>query len=202
MAQIYPTKANLLATKKSLELAQMGYELMDQKRNILVREMMLLVDSASSVRSQIDEKYKKAYHYLRLANTTIGDCESFAHAVPIDNSLSIDFKSVMGVEIPMTSIEETKMQPYFGFHHTNSYLDMAYASFIEAKELTVRLAEIESGVYRLADSIKKTRKRANALNNIIIPRFRQTIKYISDVLDEKEREDYSRLKVIKSKKES
>ncbi len=202
MAQIYPTKANLLASKKSLELAQMGYELMDQKRNILVREMMRLVDNASSIREEIDNVYKKAYHYLRLANTTIGDCESFAHAVPIDLSLSINFKSVMGVEIPQTSIGESQLQPYFGFHHTNSYLDMAYAAFIEAKELTVSLAEIESGVYRLADSIKKTRKRANALNNIIIPRFRETVKYITDALDEKEREDYSRLKVIKNKKES
>ncbi len=200
MAQVYPTKANLLAGKKSLELAEMGYELMDQKRNILVCEMMSLVDSASSVRKEIDEQYKKAYNYLRLANTTLGDCESFAHAVPVESSLSIDYKSIMGVEIPMTDIEESTLQPYFGFHHTNSYLDMAYTAFNEAKRLTVELAQTESSIYRLADSVKKTRKRANALSNIIIPQFKESIKYISDALDEKEREDYSRLKVIKSQK--
>ena len=61
MAQIFPTKANLMATQKSLELAKLGYELMDRKRNILVREMMQLVDEAKTVESRIGEAYKEAY---------------------------------------------------------------------------------------------------------------------------------------------
>ena len=69
------------------------------------------------------------------------------------------------------------------------------------KILTVELAEIENSVYRLADSIKKTQKRANALKNIMIPRFEETVKFISDALDEKDREEFSRLKVIKKKKQ-
>ena len=67
--------------------------------------------------------------------------------------------------------------------------------------MTAELAEIENRVYRLADAIKKTQKRANALDNIMIPQFTATIKYITEALEEKEREDFSRLKVIKRQKE-
>lgn len=201
MAEIFPTKSNLMATQKSLELALLGYELMDRKKNILVREMMTLVDDAKTVRQEINDCYAKAYHYLRLANTTLGVCGSFARTVPVDDSLNIDFKSVMGVEIPIINTVETPAEPYFGLASTNGYLDQAYIYFCEAKKKTLKLAEIESGVYRLADAVKKTRKRANALNNIMIPKFRQTIKFISESLDEKEREDFTRLKVIKARKE-
>ncbi len=201
MANVFPTKSNLMATQKSLELALLGYELMDRKKNILVREMMQLVDDAKSIRTEINECYEKAYHNLRLANTTLGICGSFSRTVPVDESLNIDFKSVMGVEIPMIKLDDQTTEPYFGLISTNEYLDSAYLSFNEAKKKTAQLAEIESGVYRLADAVKKTRKRANALNNIMIPRFRETIKFISESLDEKEREDFTRLKVIKSRKE-
>lgn len=201
MADTFPTKSNLMATQKSLELALLGYELMDRKKNILVREMMILVDDAKTVRQEINDCYKEAYHYLRLANITLGVCGSFARTVPLDESLNIDFKSVMGVEIPIIKSENQPIEPYFGLTSTNGYLDKAYICFNEAKVKTIRLAEIESGVYRLADAVKKTRKRANALNNIMIPRFRRTIKFISESLDEKEREDFTRLKVIKARKE-
>lgn len=201
MANVFPTKSNLMATQKSLELAQLGYELMDRKKNILVREMMTLVDDAKTIRTEINACYEQAYHYLRLANTTLGVCGSFARTVPTDDTLDIDFKSVMGVEIPVITLGEQKIEPYFGLSSTNGYLDSAYLAFIEAKKKTAQLAEIESGVYRLADAVKKTRKRANALNNIMIPKFRETIKFISESLDEKEREDFTRLKVIKARKE-
>lgn len=202
MAQIAATKANLAAAKKSLDLALLGFELMDRKKNILVREMMSLVEDAANIRKEANECYEKAYRFLRLANTTLGFCESFAHTVPTDTSLSMDFKSVMGVEIPVIQSEEQPLMPYFGLMASNDYLDKAYVYFNEAKLKTVRLAEIECDVYRLADAVKTTRKRANALNNIMIPKFNADIKAISEALDEKEREDFTRLKVIKSRKES
>ena len=68
------------------------------------------------------------------------------------------------------------------------------------KRLTAELAEIENSVCRLADAVKKTQKRSNALSNIMIPRFEQTVKYITDALEEKEREDFSRLKITKKNK--
>lgn len=201
MAQIFPTKANLMATQKSLSLAKLGYELMDRKRNILVREMMQLVDEAKEVESTINEAYKKAYASLQKANITLGRCSDYARTVPLDETLKVDYKSVMGVEIPQITLGEQDMKNYYGFDTTNSYLDEAYFSFNEAKKLSVKLVETQTSIYRLADAIKKTQKRANALNNIMIPKFTQTVKFISEALDEKEREDFTRLKVVKSTKE-
>ncbi len=201
MAQIFPTKANLMATQKSLSLAKLGYELMDRKRNILVREMMQLVDEAKEVESTINEAYKKAYASLQKANITLGRCSDYARTVPLDETLKVDYKSVMGVEIPQITLGEQDMKNYYGFDTTNSYLDEAYFNFNEAKKLSVKLVETQTSIYRLADAIKKTQKRANSLNNIMIPKFTQTVKFISEALDEKEREDFTRLKVVKSTKE-
>ena len=130
---------------------------------------------------------------------TLGVVLGFAHTVPVENGLSLDWRSVMGVELPMVKLEETAPQSlYYGLGGTNSQLDEAYRKFCQVKRLTVELAEVESSVYRLAQAIQKTQKRANALSNIMIPQFNSNIKYITEVLEEKEREDFSRLKVIKS----
>lgn len=196
-----PTKGNLIAVKKSLELAKSGFELMDKKRNILVREMMLLIKHASSIQKRVDATYAKAYAALQKANITLGMIEEIAGTVPLDDSLKVSYRSVMGVEIPIVSVSEVDDSELpFGIYSSNSMLDEAYRSFIKVKKLTAELAEIENSVYRLADAISKTQKRANALKNIVIPRFERNAKFIADALEEKEREEFSRLKVIKKKK--
>lgn len=200
--QVLPTKANLMNTKKSLELAKLGYELMDRKRNILVREMMLLIDEAKEIQRSVSAVYGEAYDSLKKAYITLGNCEGFARGIPVDNSLNVDYRSVMGVELPIVSVSESQRGVFYGFQNTNSMLDEAYLKFVEVKKLTVRLAETENSVYRLADAIRKTQKRANALEHILIPQFESTVKFISDALEEKEREDFSRLKVTKNQKES
>lgn len=200
--KVFPTKANLMNAKKSLELAKLGYDLMDRKRNILIREMMLLIDKAGEVQQKIDSTYSQAYAALQRANITLGMCEEFSGATPIDDGLKIDYRSVMGVELPTVQLEDSRLDLRYGWSDTNSQLDEAYLRFDEVKKLTARLAEVESSVYKLANAIKKTQKRANALSNIIIPQFQETIKYITEALEEKEREDFSRLKVIKRQKET
>ena len=200
--QTVPTKGNLIAAKKSLELSRVGFDLLDRKRNILVREMMSLIDRASEIQNRIDSTYSSAYLALQKANITLGICDELASTVPIDDSIKLSYRSVMGVEIPILSISDNENKPdaHFGLYSSNSLLDKAYLKFIEVKKLTIDLAEIENSVYRLANSIKKTQKRANALKNIMIPRFEQTVKFITDALEEKEREEFSRLKIIKNRK--
>ena len=194
------TKGNLIASKKSLRLANVGYELMDRKRNILVREMMKLVDTASNLRVRIDETYSKAYRALQLSNITMGICDDIAQSVPIENSLTVNYRSVMGVELPMVSLQSDKPKLCYGLQSSNHEFDYAYLRFHEVKLMLTELAEVESSIYKLALEIKKTQSRANALNNIVIPDFIENIKRISDALEEKEREEYSRLKKIKSMK--
>ena len=195
---IVPTKGNLIALKKSFELSKVGFELMDKKRNILIKELMALIKKASEVQKKIDQTYSKAYLALQKANITLGICKEAAKTVPIDNSLKLSYRSVMGVEIPIVSIDEDKENDFpFGIYTSDSMLDQAYKCFLEVKKLNANLAELENSIYRLADAISKTQKRANSLKNVVIPDFQKNIKYISDALDEKEREDFSRLKVIK-----
>lgn len=197
-AKVPPTKGNLIKIKKSLELARVGYELLDRKRNILIREIMGMIDCAKDIRERINESYRLAYDALAKANMSLGVVDDFATFVPIENGLSVSSRSVMGVEIPTVRLEAEKLDNYFGFMRTNSKLDEAYRRFNEAKVLTAELAETENSIYRLATGIKKAQKRANSLKNIIIPRFEEQVKTISSALDEKEREEFSRLKVIKN----
>ena len=198
--QTVPTKGNLLATKKSLELSRTGFELLDRKRNILIREMMALIDRAASIQDKIDTTYAQAYKALQMANIASGICYEVSRTVPVENGLNVAFRSVMGVEIPMVSLTEHNDPIPYGLSSTNSMMDRAYERFNEVKRLTAELAEVENSVYRLADAIKKTQKRANALKNIMIPHFEETVKFITDALEEKDREEFSRLKVIKSQK--
>ena len=201
MAQTPPTKGNLNAAKRSRALADNGYELMDRKRNILIREIMELMDEAEDLQERIDSTFSEAYASMRLAEISMGgSAQSGANAVPIDDSFSIRFRSVMGVELPVVSAEpEEPSGPPYGLAFTSSDLDDAYFKFAEVKELIRELAETENCIYRLAYAIKKAQKRANALQNIVIPGLDSEIARISDALEEKEREEFVRLKVVKAR---
>lgn len=198
--QVFPTKGNLMASKKSLTLAKSGYELMDRKRNILIREMMEQLDEVRELRSKISKTYEEAYVALRRANITMGVISEYAKAVPVDTGITITYRSVMGVDLPKIHYEEKESELCYGLESTNSSLDYAYACFHKVKLMVITLAEMDNALYRLANAISKTQKRANALQNVVIPEYQETVKYISDVLEEREREEFSRQKVIKAMK--
>ena len=195
--QVFPTKGNLMKLNNSLALARVGYDLLDRKRNILIRETMSLIDRAGSIQTEINESYINAYKALQTANIDLGIVEEYARSVPVENGLGVSSRSVMGVEIPTVTLNSSGVKNYFGYRKTSFQLDKAYIEFDNVKRRTAELAEIENSVYRLAEGIRKTQKRANALKNIVIPRFETQIKAITAALDEKEREEFSRLKVIK-----
>ena len=137
---VLPTKGNLIATKHSLELATTGYELMDRKRNILTREMMGMISQAEQLQSRSDSSLSQAYDALMLANITMGKTIHVAESVPIDHSIEIRYRSVMGVEIP-TVLADTSMQPLsYGLSETNSALDDALIKFHRVMELTKELS--------------------------------------------------------------
>jgi len=199
MANLPPTKGNLIAAKRSRVLAENGFDLMDKKRNILIHEMMTMIDKAGELQARIEMTFTEAYRALHLANISMGGAEDIATAIPVDKSVKVRYRSVMGVELPtVTSTPtDTSVMPY-GFLGTTSSLDDAYKKFVKVKELTVELAELENSIYRLAYYIKKAQKRANALHNIVIPGLDADIVRISDSLEEKDREEFVRLKVIKA----
>ena len=201
--QIFATKGNLIAAKKSLALSSMGFDLLDRKRNVLIREMMSLLDQSKQLRREIGSTYQQAYEALAKANQTLGSVGDLAQAAPVDHGIQrIRFRSVMGVDIPIVEYEEPQHTLSYGLHQSNSLLDNAYCCFCEAKRMTALLAEVENSAFRLAQAIVKTQRRANALKNVSIPTLESTVKFITDALEEKEREEFSRLKVIKRQKQA
>ncbi len=200
----FPTKGNLIQAKNSLALSRQGFELMDKKRNILIRELMELIDQAKDIQSQIDVTFRTAYEALQKANMILGInfIQQISFTVPVENSIRVKTRSVMGTEIPLVEAEPTSNVPTYAYYSTKAVLDEAKEDFEKVKELTIRLSMIENAAYRLAVSIKKTQKRANALKNITIPKYEQLTKDIGDALEEREREEFTRLKVIKRMKSS
>ena len=198
----FPTKGNLMLAKNSLALAKQGYDLMDKKRNILIRELMDLIDEARTIQEEIDTTFTYAYECLQRANIEngISNVEMLAYTVPIENSITIQTRSIMGTEIPLVRHEQGPMKVAYGFNNTSESLDIARQHFERVKELTIKLSMVENSAYRLANSIKKTQKRANALKNITIPHYEALSRTISNALEEKEREEFTRLKVIKRMK--
>ena len=198
----FPTKGNLILAKNSLALANQGYELMDKKRNILIRELMELIDQAKDIQEQIDSTFTHAYKCLQHANIEHGISlvSQLAYTVPIEDSIKIKSRSIMGTEIPLVDYTPDENQPTYSFSTTDESIDRAREAFRKVKELTIKLSMIETAAYRLATNIKKTQKRANALKNITIPTYTTLVSSISNALEEKEREEFTRLKVIKQRK--
>jgi V/A-type H+-transporting ATPase subunit D len=199
---IAPTKANLMMAQVALDFSKKGYELLDKKRNVLIREMMSFMDRAKVIQQRMREIFKEAYEALIMANITLGINEVYevAESIPQATEFTILTQSVMGVEIPQIKYEKRELVPYYSFYHTNTALDIALKEFHQVKYLLYELAEIEDSVYKLATEIKRTQKRTNALKNIQIPKYKALVKTISEMLEEKEREDFFRLKVLKKKK--
>lgn len=200
----FPTKGNLILAKNSLALASQGYELMDKKRNILLRELMGLIDQAKDIQSEIDSTFREAYQALQKANIELGIhyVQDIAASVPLEQSIRIKTRSIMGTEIPLVQAQSDWPNLTYAFYSSSEALDQARMNFEKVKELTIKLSMVENSAYRLASSIRKTQKRANALKNITIPTYQNLVTTISNALEEKDREEFTRLKVIKRSKSS
>lgn len=201
-ASITPTKANLIRSKNRLSFAEKGYHLLDQKRTVLIQEIMKLVEKSEAIEAQIASVFSEAYTALQQANISMGvyHVEHYAKSVKPEHSFDIRTRSIMGVDIPEVVLsEEESISTHYpmGFQENNPALDIAVEKFNKVKNLSYQLAEIEGIAYRLSLEIKKTRKSANALEKILIPELKETIKMIQENIEEKEREETFRIKKIK-----
>ncbi len=198
---IAPTKSNLIKAKAALDLSNKGFELLDKKRNVLIKEMMSLVDRAKAIQSEIYTTIQEAYNQLQNVNITSGikNVENIVRSIPKDEEFEILLKSVMGVDVPMIKYEKKPIRPTYGFHNTNPALDVAAERFRAVRYMMYELAEIDNSVFKLAKEIQKTQKRTNALQHIQIPKYKEQVKYIQEALEEKEREDFFRLKRVKKR---
>ena len=201
--QYLPTKTNLLKIKDSIKLSKQGRKLLERKRLILIKERDKYIEEVEELRKDMVELFKDAFTLFKQANVDMGInlISDISDEIPKENSISIKYKTIMGVEIPSIIFRknERKENLNFGFYNTTISFDKAVIKFNEIKEKLIMLTELENTIKRLDISIIKVQTRSNALENIIIPRDEKICKKIQESLEEQDREDFSRLKLIKRK---
>jgi V/A-type H+-transporting ATPase subunit D len=197
---VSPTRINLIQTKKTLNLAESGREVLERKRDILLRELRNSIYEAERTREELLAALEKAYQSLREANMAKGS-ETVASVALGSNTAAtylFEYKSIMGVTVPSVEFQgETEVKPDYGFANTSVELDRAFKQFYSVLSLIADLARAEGTTFQIANDVRRTQRRVNALNYVLIPRYRKTAKWIELVLEEKDREEFVRTKIIK-----
>jgi V/A-type H+-transporting ATPase subunit D len=206
MAQLHyaPTKTNLLRLRNDLNFARQGYELLDQKRNILIIELLALVDQTADYQSRVENALAKAYQALEEAVLDMGKLkvQYLTGAVNISTDIVIRSRRVMGVSLPVVETEFKENSPYYSPMGTSFWIDSSISFFREALSLLGRLSELKISVLRLANEVKKTIRKVNALEKIAIPDLQETVRFIESRLEENERDMFTLMKMVKGNLES
>ncbi|MBN2048999.1 MAG: V-type ATP synthase subunit D [Spirochaetales bacterium] len=199
MRQLAPTRTNLLKVSAELNFARLGYELLDQKRNILILELMSLIDQATQHQDAIEKLLTEAYKSLEQSVTAMGRSRvrSLATAVHIDSRIAFRRRKVMGVSLPVVETEFQEFRPYFSLEGTSFHIDEALSRFKAALEMMGKLAELKVSITRLAGEIKKTVRKVNALEKIAIPDLAETKVNLENRLEETERDMFVLMKMVK-----
>lgn len=205
---VHPTRINLIRTKKTLKIAESGHDVLEKKRDVLIRELRHFAYDAKKLREEILPVLARAFQSLRDAKVTMGPetVENVALSSSSKVNIDLDHRSIMGVTVPIVKFPKEKdVKPDYGFAQTSASLDRAFKDFYSIIKIIAQLAETEGIVFQIANDIRKTQKRVNALKYVFIPRYSETVKHIELVLEEKEREEFVRMKMAKKivlKKES
>lgn len=199
---VNPTRMELLKLKDREKLAIKGHGLLKEKRNALIMEFFNILDRVKGSRENVENNLSEAFQGLTAAQIAMGDLAVQKAAMSVKESVKVDIdsRSVMGVVVPLIDSEtsqRTIVERGYGFLDTSAQLDEAAKNFEESIKMILELAEIEKTIMLLAAEIESTKRRVNALEHIIIPRLENTVKYIEMRLEEMERENFVRLKMIK-----
>jgi V/A-type H+-transporting ATPase subunit D len=197
---ISPTRINLIQTKKTLNLAESGREILEHKRDILLRELRTGIYEAERARDELSEALSIAYHKLKEADMIRGSetVENVALGSSFEANFLLDYHSIMGVTIPIVEFKnEEEVKPDYGFANTSIELDRAFKQFYIVLNFIAELAKAEGTVFQIANDVRRTQRRVNALTHVLVPQFRSTVKRIEQVLEEKDREEFVRTKRIK-----
>lgn len=201
LLNIAPTKSNLLAMRRQLEFAEEGYDLLEQKRQILIFELMSRLARAREVESKVSELLQPAFSALREAILDVGS-EAIDRAVlgiKMDHQVSVSDQHLAGIRVPRVLVKIAPAGAQIGLQGTSANADVAMSRFVEVLPWLAEQAELENAILRLARELRKTQRRCNALSKIFIPNYRETISYITGALEERERESLVILKMIRDR---
>lgn len=201
MRNVAPTKTNLIRLKDELKFARMGHELLDQKRNILVLELLNLVDQAVEYDEKVDAALAKAYAGLEDSVLAMGRLKvgALAGAIDVSSTIALKQRRVMGVALPVVRTEFAAGGPYYSPLDTSASIDNAVAAFRDALAMLGRSAELRVSIVRLAREVRKTIRKVNALEKIAIPELDETLHYIQNRLEESERDMFVLMKMVKDR---
>ena len=204
MRNLAPTKTNLLKIKDELKFASLGYDLLDQKRNILVLELLNIVDQSVDIQGKVEEALDRAYRTLEEAVLKMGKLKvaALASAVNIESEIKITQRRVMGVRLPVVETSFKEHPPYYSPMGTSFWIDSSLKNFKEALAVMGRLAELKISITRLAQEVKKTIRKVNALEKIAIPDLDESVTYIQNRLEETERDMFVLMKMVKTRLEN
>jgi V/A-type H+-transporting ATPase subunit D len=201
MNNLPSTKGNLNKLENKLAFSKKGYDLLDQKRNVLMVSFMDMIQIYEEKTEALESLFEKGYEALKYSAIVTGteSIQSLTEALAKEDDIQVLLKTSMGVETPHIRFERNKLQPSYGLFRSSATFDEALLNFDEIKYRLYELANIHAGCYALALEIKRTQKRANSLDKIQIPKYKAQIKGIENALEEKAREDSIRLKKIKDR---
>jgi len=194
----------LLEIKNKIKLATKGHKLLKEKRDSLIMEFFKVVDKARDSREKLSKKLDTAYKNLIISEaiSSSENVEAIANAIPESGEILIEKSNIFGVEIPKIKfLKKDNAVSEYETTSTSSKLDEARRDFSEIFLDILKLVEAEESMRRLGEEIKLTKRRVNALEYILIPKLINTRKYIQNRLEELERENFFRLKMVKKKKE-
>lgn len=194
-----PTKNNLMRLKDKIKLSKQGHELLEKKKFILTVERDKTKEKKEELKNKLKEELSEAILKLKYASIDVGLDGLINISEEIDgvNNIDIKYKTIMGVEIPSVVYEKTDLELRYGLYGTTISVDECIIGFNKIRELIIELSELENTEFRLDESIKSVQKRSNALEDIIIPEDELNASKISGILEEREREEFTRLKVLK-----
>jgi V/A-type H+-transporting ATPase subunit D len=200
---VKPTRSELLLLKKRIKLARTGYNLLKKKRDGLILEFFNVLKQAKDIRKDLVSAYTDALRKVNIARAIDGDLaiKSISLALKSLPIVQVATKNIMGVKVPKISFPEFKKSVFergYGVTSATSKIDEAAMAYEIVVEKVVAAAEIELTLKKLLREIEKTKRKVNALELITIPRLEQTAKYIRFRLEEMERENFSRLKRMKT----
>lgn len=196
-----PTKNNLIKLKNFIKQSKEGHNLLEQKKMILQNEMKKYKEKYQHLKEKSETIFSDAFNALNLASVDIGIDEllDISTGMKTEDNIDIQYISVMGVEIPSVVYNEKEVKINYGLYNTTASVDEAIIKFNEVKKYLIEMAQLENIINKLNQSIEKVQRRSNALSEIIIPRDEAIAKNVQNILEEAEREEFARLKVMKKK---
>lgn len=199
---IASTKSNLLKIKEQLAISTEGYDLLEQKREILVMELMRIVEKVKFLELEMDKCSNKAYPALKKMLIKVGGdrVERIAHGIQYDYEITKKPITIGGMSFTTIDVNLPEKQLFSSFIGSFADSDKVMTDFFEYLTLITRMASIRTIAWRLALEVKKTQRRVNALDKMVIPQATETVKYIESVLEERERDNVFVVKALKKRK--